>query len=312
LAPVKIIKESEIAMRLNYLWIEDFKNLQDVLIDFDEENWVTVLIGWNGSGKSNVIEALSIIFRDLIYTSKKDGAQFSPVFSYHIYYECAGNSIFVAANSSERGAKSVTIRSQEKKAAFWSYDKADLERGKNIRLSQLSEEGCVYVPKYVFGYYSGESDRLQSSFRRYLQDFDGQMRAGKDPGLKRFFYAMPVHSNFVLLSFILQHESVVNNFLINELGLDSRSGIDSILFVMQEPPWNSSDGDPRFWNARGIVSDFLDRLYNVSIAPFRLYRKTPSSLWNKSTREFLYLYVKNVDALYKLAKGQSPREFFRD
>ena len=40
--------------------------------------------GWNGTGKSNVIEALTVIFRDLIYTSKKDKGAFRPPFSYRL------------------------------------------------------------------------------------------------------------------------------------------------------------------------------------------------------------------------------------
>ncbi|WP_198555226.1 AAA family ATPase [Siphonobacter sp. SORGH_AS_0500] len=47
-----------------------FKNLKDVVIDFDQDHWVTVIIGWNGTGKSNVLEALAIIFRELISPKK--------------------------------------------------------------------------------------------------------------------------------------------------------------------------------------------------------------------------------------------------
>src|SRR3954451_1210783 len=52
-------------MRIDYLRIKRFKNLRDTSIDFDETELSTVLIGENGTGKSNVIEALATIFRDL-------------------------------------------------------------------------------------------------------------------------------------------------------------------------------------------------------------------------------------------------------
>src|SRR3954469_12278634 len=45
---------------------QHFKNLKNVTIDFDQGHWATVVIGWNGTGKSNVLEALAVIFRDLI------------------------------------------------------------------------------------------------------------------------------------------------------------------------------------------------------------------------------------------------------
>ncbi|WP_253073418.1 AAA family ATPase [Sodalis ligni] len=52
-------------MKLDKLWISQFKNLKNITVDFDQNELVTVIIGWNGAGKSNVIEALVIIFRDL-------------------------------------------------------------------------------------------------------------------------------------------------------------------------------------------------------------------------------------------------------
>ncbi|MBF4264046.1 hypothetical protein EAY73_19690, partial [Vibrio anguillarum] len=51
-------------MKIDYLHIRSgFKNVQDLEIDFDNRQLLTVLIGRNGSGKSNVIEALVRIFR---------------------------------------------------------------------------------------------------------------------------------------------------------------------------------------------------------------------------------------------------------
>jgi len=106
-------------------------------------------------------------------------------------------------------------------------------------------------------------------FRPYLERYDSKLRIGEDPGLKRLFYAMPVHSQFVLLAFLIQQSDVVQDFLDNHLGLDLEEGLESVLFVLRQPPWKSKapDGDPRFWNARGVVRDFLSRLYDIAIPP---------------------------------------------
>ena len=42
-------------MRLNYLWIEDYKNLRNITFDFEKGGGLTMLIGTNGSGKSNIL-----------------------------------------------------------------------------------------------------------------------------------------------------------------------------------------------------------------------------------------------------------------
>jgi predicted ATP-dependent endonuclease of OLD family len=46
------------------LEIGAFKNLRNFSIDFSQK-LTTVLLGYNGTGKSNLLEALIIIFRDL-------------------------------------------------------------------------------------------------------------------------------------------------------------------------------------------------------------------------------------------------------
>ncbi|WP_431223906.1 AAA family ATPase [Serratia sp. L9] len=53
-------------------------------------------------------------------------------------------------------------------------------------------------------------------------------------------------------------------------------------------------------------------LYDISLAPLRITRKEKVSLWNSRTLEFLYLFVKDLDALRKLAAGKSTAQFFQD
>jgi recombinational DNA repair ATPase RecF len=52
-------------MRLIRVTIKRFKNLNDVTINFDSDSPFTVFVGENAAGKSNMIEALTTIFRDL-------------------------------------------------------------------------------------------------------------------------------------------------------------------------------------------------------------------------------------------------------
>ena len=47
-------------MKLKSLWIQEYKNLKDFQLDFEKGNHLSILIGNNGSGKSNVLEDLVI------------------------------------------------------------------------------------------------------------------------------------------------------------------------------------------------------------------------------------------------------------
>ncbi|MBQ6780424.1 MAG: AAA family ATPase [Treponema sp.] len=51
-------------MILKSLWIKDYKNLKEFSLDFEKGNHLSILIGNNGSGKSNVLEAISGIFAE--------------------------------------------------------------------------------------------------------------------------------------------------------------------------------------------------------------------------------------------------------
>jgi predicted ATPase len=298
-----------------------FKNLKNVLIDFDQGHWVTVLIGWNGTGKSNVLEALAIIFRDLIAKKR------TPAFAFQLAYRMGSGenlrSVHIDADPDREkdvflicvADASLTKQNDQANGTLDCADGADkAPKGDLIKLTSFLTADGEYLPRYVFSYYSGESPRMHEVFRPYLETYDSKLRNGEDPGLKRLFYAMPVHSQFVLLAFLIQQSEVVRAFLDDHLGIDPDEGIESVLFVLRQPPWKSkaADGDPRFWNARGVVSGFLSRLYDIALAPIEVSRRVSTSIWNKETLQFKYLYVKDIAALRRLVGKQAPAKFFRD
>jgi ABC-type transport system involved in cytochrome c biogenesis ATPase subunit len=173
-------------------------------------------------------------------------------------------------------------------------------------------DGREYLPKNVFGYYSGPSNRLEKHFEKHQDKFYRQLinpeKYGIDDNklpLRPLFYARMIHSHFVLLAFFLDDDPTIISFLKDQLGI---KGLDSVLFVMRNPKsWNWKNrkgGDKRFWHAKGIVQKFLDRLYGASLAPHRV---TISR-----TEEFLYLFIKDKEALKKLALNLSNADFFKE
>lgn len=95
-------------MKLDKLWIKEFKNLRDVVVDFDEDQLITVVIGWNGAGKSNLLEALVIIFRDLDLGE-------APRFAYKLTYICRNRYISIDADPerTKKGQVKITIQDPE-------------------------------------------------------------------------------------------------------------------------------------------------------------------------------------------------------
>lgn len=298
-----------------------FKNLKNVTIDFDQDHWVTVVIGWNGTGKSNVLEALAIIFRDLISQERK------PAFAFQLAYRMGSaenqRHIHIDADP-DRDKEPFTIHvatDAEARAEGTLIPFIDGEapisalRGKAIKINAFLKADREYLPRYVFSYYSGEGSRMYDIFKPYLKDYYQKLvRSKTDPEPKRLFYALPVHSQFVLLAFLINPTESTKGFFLKELGINLDTGIESVLFELREPKWNSKEGDERFWFSRGLAQRFLDRLMDVSLAPISIKRKVPKSIWNKNSteNEYKYLYVKDIESLKQLVGDQKSKEFFRD
>src|SRR6185503_16085614 len=78
-------------MRLDRLRIPSYRNLRSFEINFDESQPTTVLLGRNGTGKSNLIEAVVEIFRELELGG-------TPAFAYKLDYVCRDQTIHIDAD----------------------------------------------------------------------------------------------------------------------------------------------------------------------------------------------------------------------
>lgn len=288
-------------MKLDKLWVSEFKNLKNITIDFDQNELVTVIIGWNGAGKSNVIEALVIIFRDL-------DLHYPPAFSYNLEYVCRGRKIYIEARVNDDKKDRYKIKCHP-------INKPN--ESKNLSNKEFFEDGDKkYLPTNVFGYYSGPSDRLATHFYEHQRRFREQLIYPEKFNLNEntlplrpLFYAQKVHSNFVLLAFFLSEDEKIKKFLKEKLFID---GLESVMFVISKPDWKSSEGDPRFWNAKGVVQPFLERLYEASLAPMDIKFTLPHPLKkNGENVEALFLFLKDLDALKNVGNHTSDKDFFK-
>ncbi len=271
-----------------------YKNINDLTVTFDERNPVTVFIGNNGSAKSNLLEALITIFRN---ADLKEPTWITPLKA-SVCYVCQGHRIEIAVDS------------EAERQITYTVDGTSVSRAHVVQ-----RDGERLLPRFVFGYYSGTSTRMEALFDRHQELFYDQLintdvsvehNAGQ---LRPLFYARLVHSQFVLLAFLLQDDSSVADFLRNTLRID---GVESILFVMREPEWKSSVGDPRFWNARGEVSRFLSHLFEHSYAPLRVTQEVTLSFRKKKRLQHLYMYLPDIDSLRKIYSNyESPQDFFQ-
>lgn len=269
-------------MRIDSVHIKSrFKNLEDFHIDIDENAWETVLLGLNATGKSNFLEALVIIFRDLdlIYNHNKKITQ---SFDYYIKYECRGNNIEVTF---ENGKYSFLVNQESMSSEFT----------KNIE---------HYLPKHVFIYYSGISDRLADLYiphqKIYYEEIiQADAKKTKFDTIRKVFLAQNIHANFALIAFFMfpDEEGIQDNetikFLKEELKIND---FGSALFMLKEPDWAKGKKDRKnnlFWGADGLVEKFLDDLLLFSFAPIHHKARVDVSYKKSESQDRLYLYIRD-------------------
>lgn len=289
-------------MRINKIYIEEFKNLRYFSINLNEDYMSTVLLGQNAAGKSNLLEALVIIFRDLDLDERTS-------FNYILEYECNENVLKVEGNTVFKSKYKFTFLGTKKDG------KSELlDDPKAITKAEILRNKAKYLPKYVFSYYSGVSNRLLEHFDKHQKRFyDALLKNETSDNIppRPLFYARLIHSHFVLMAFYAFQEDKINKFLLKYLNI---IGLESILFVLKKPQWDGDklNGDPKFWYAKGVVKDFLNDLWEASTGPIYHKTKVREDFNKHPDQEQLYLYISNQEKLEKLAKKYGTNtDFFK-
>lgn len=282
-------------MRLDWLRVPSYGNLQNFEIDFDENQPTTVLIGRNGSGKSNLIEAIVEIFRELELVR-------TPSFAYTLRYTCRDQIIELDADP-ERANKRLQI----------SID------GQSITQKAFKENINAYLPSYVFAYYSGWSSRLEKHFDKPTRDYYREIlnSKGSEMPLRRLFFCRQEYSQLVLIAFFLAESTSALKLLEDYLSIKC---FDSALFVLKTPWWRGSgapskiqlaEGDPHFWYARGAFRTFLNSLWNCALAPIRNAESVERDVRRQGENtERLYLFIKNHAELVQLKGEENSKTLF--
>lgn len=227
-------------MRLLYLIINNYKNLKDFKINFEEEQRPSIVLGRNGSGKSNFFEAIVEIFVSLDLNKLTN-------FDYEINYLCNTQKVLIK----QHGKTRIAFIDNKKVA---------------ISLITKCEEGTnrkKYLPKHIFAYYSGQSNRLESYFVKHEEDYKKELLKGNDQSLRKFIFAKSLYSQFIILAFLAFDDENARTFLKDYIGIKE---IDSVEFVLKNPSWKGPpDGDQRFWNSAGIVADYLGEIAKIAL-----------------------------------------------
>ena len=214
-------------MKIHSIYIDGYKNLKNMEIFMPEDSSVAAIIGNNGSGKSNILEALTQIF-SAVYNEKT--VDFRYKICYSIYNDDFQISNFDNVQFFKNGKK---VSKQDRRSS---------------------------LPRGIFLYYCGETDRLKKlaldcvdkAFENALKkDEEVTTRYISCVGLREFMAALLANAKYKNSTF----EKVCDLIGIQEVG-------GPIDFQLIRPSWSKKAPltEDSFWNAQGTVAILLHKL----------------------------------------------------
>lgn len=186
-------------MKLKKLKIKKYKNLIDFEANFEFGQGLSIFIGNNGSGKSNVLEAISGIFANA-YSAKAIHK-----FVYSLTYE---------------------IKGKEVKLEQTVYRRQYFVDGKVVAIKELAAPGLL--PTNVIALYSGEDKRWwHNYYEPFYFKFTRDINAGTGNNLSpKMYYINKYYWDIALLSLIYSTAEDDKQFLRETIGRDT---VDHIL-----------------------------------------------------------------------------------
>ena len=170
-------------MKLNKITFDNYKNLSREY-SFEQANKYVALIGLNGSGKSNLLEAISLLFAHSMGIEVD-----SPFAQYRLTYDIRGHRV-------------------------------DITEGDSLANGTISEED---VPSSLIACYSGEDNRLwNSGFGRYYVDFFNKAIRGGDYKPK-VIYINKYCWKIAFLSLLFSEKGEVKSFISDKLHINTDS-----------------------------------------------------------------------------------------
>lgn len=243
-------------MKLKHLYIKKFKNLDNFKLDFSQHDGLSLIVGNNGSGKSNLLEAISSIFANrFLRLNKRRSLKFP--WDYELSYT--------------------------------KYDGTDvLLKSKDGRLSRAPAPSIVVkeediLPKRVVAIYTGEESRLfhdyyEPIYKKYLRDFKYDF-SQRPKMLYLDWHCWAIS----LLALIISDTPEDQAFVKHNLHI---TNIDSITFGINKSKLKAFK--------QGDVKTLFENISNCSSGSFSLaqFKSTLAEIGQQNKSElFLNLYI---------------------
>lgn len=200
-------------MKLLNLKVWGYKNFEDVEINFSSSQRNTLIVGTNGSGKSNLLEILSAIFAACYQKAKNVMPDFRFELIYVIEHYRSGA---FSGNSSYQVPIVVRLRNPDGIIMMEIQNTySDWEIINDIEFESL-------LPEHVVAVYSGEEKRLwENYYFSSYDDYNKQYMSGKAPyQSQKMIYLNMYYWNLIASILKIHDVEEFGDFLKTSIGLD--------------------------------------------------------------------------------------------
>lgn len=231
--------------------LSDFRNLNGIELQFDPSSQTNVLIGNNGSGKSNILEAISCIFKTLYSRS----THFE--FSFFLQYEINSNRVCINYKK-ENNTITYTVNATE--------------------VASVAQ----YLPSRVVCNYSGEDNRLyEEDYKKPFEDYTSSIIKNEayNP-LRMIFINKDLWGIVLLVMLAFKDENTYkefNRFLTDVIGLNT---VDHIILKEDKKVLKSWEKNPN------AILQYFQSLINqrdahnsVDLKYFKVNSATPQEMF---------------------------------
>lgn len=267
-------------MRLQELYIKDYKVLQDFTLRFDEGSAVSVLIGENGSGKTTVVECLTLIFAELYRQHlvadlhSKATFPFSFVLRYRLFRPSDFSADFSRGDFGG-GYFDVVLRYEEVLTLRIQADDGHIHETPEQISTFLQDEGQsirpvrYLLPSNLVIYYSGISSILETIVDAYQQQTILSSLDGEAASTSELFYFKPENFPVLLISLLSFRYGNIPQKLATDFGIDEETAFESISIRVRRPRWaKPKSTSQQFWGAKGDLAAFLNVLRQYTVTEF--------------------------------------------
>jgi len=261
-------------MRLESVEIGQYKNLKDFKINFNQDSFLDLIIGKNGSGKSNFFEALIEIFSKL---SKNE----LPAFKFKLKYTLHNKAIELI-----------------------SWDTASFTRnGSPLGRASLQN----FLPSNVIYYYAGLDNRLREHFSTLKVAYQKKGLKADELGLRKFIDMDHFYYKLILFVMLVYNEGQFSAFLKNFLQIDK---FEKIVLRLRKPDALKREKEfitveGSFWGIKGVSKSIIDKIMPAS-------KHSEENVGGLSDdKESFELLLRDDESFKKIKKDiVSPRAFF--